>query len=51
MISSIRPYSFASAADRKWSRSVSRSITSMGLPVFAARISFRLRLMRRICSA
>lgn len=37
-ISSIKPYSFASSAFMKLSRSVSRSMTSIGWPVASARI-------------
>ena len=42
---SIRPYSAASAADIKLSLSVSRIISSRGLPVFSAKILLRFALV------
>src|ERR671936_2537431 len=48
MMSSMMPYSLASWALMKKSRSVSRSIFSIGCPVCVARMSLRVRRMRRI---
>ena len=46
---STRPYSWASRADMKLSRSVSRSIRSSGWPVSLCRISFIVFLVRSSC--
>ena len=50
-ILSTRPYSNACCAVMKLSRSVSRAISSMDLPVFSARMRLRLSLVRRMRSA
>ena len=48
---SIRPYSMASWADIKLSRSVSRWMISSGFPVLSANILFRFSLIRKYRSA